>query len=324
MRHQSSETQLSGAKGTNVYASGDPLVECRPAKWTGGLVPVRHRASSNPTFLAQSRSCARAGMSLLEVILAIAVAGFVLASAVSFLVSISTIWSERAERHFFADHVDGVTEFLNATFANAGVEISLDDSEFDNNTNTRNRNATDDSTPEVQLTVDNRSNSKRSNSSSTDNTSGNGGLVRAADEPVGWARPPGFANYKAPLLNFKLTDAPPLLVDLENAPLLGVDACLYHEQDEGLSLLWYSILQEESDDIRDVRRTAISQLVTAIHYVYWDERFEKWEDTEEPKEGDGDDQYLLPRFIKLIFEYEGETKERTLTIPVPSKSALIF
>ena len=299
-------------------------MECRPAKWTGGLVPVRHRASSNPTFLAQSRSCARAGMSLLEVILAIAVAGFVLASAVSFLVSISTIWSERAERHFFADHVDGVTEFLNATFANAGVEISLDDSEFDNNTNTRNRNATDDSTPEVQLTVDNRSNSKRSNSSSTDNTSGNGGLVRAADEPVGWARPPGFANYKAPLLNFKLTDAPPLLVDLENAPLLGVDAFLYHEQDEGLSLLWYSILQEESDDINDVRRTAISQLVTAIHYVYWDERFEKWEDTEEPKEGDGDDQYLLPRFIKLIFEYEGETKERTLTIPVPSKSALIF
>jgi hypothetical protein len=263
-------------------------------------------------------------MSLLEVILAIAVAGFVLASAVSFLVSISSIWSERAERHFFADHVDGVTEFLNATFANAGVEIALEDNETDGATSTRNRNAAEDSTPALQLTVDKQSSGSRPPTKSNDSTSGSGGLVRAADEPVGWARPPGFAKYKAPLLNFKLTDAPPLLVGLENAPLLGVNAFLYLDPDEGLSLLWYSILQEQSDDINDLRRTAISPLVTAIHYVYWDERFEQWEDTEDPKEGDGDDQYLLPRFIKLVFEYNGETKERTLTIPVPSKSALIF
>ena len=75
----------------------------------------------------RNRPSARAGMSLLEVILAIAVAGFVLAAAVSMLVSISSIWSERAERHFFVDHVDGVTEFLNATFATAGVGIVASD-----------------------------------------------------------------------------------------------------------------------------------------------------------------------------------------------------
>jgi hypothetical protein len=44
----------------------------------------------------------------------------------------------------------------------------------------------------------------------------------------------------------------------------------------------------------------------------------------EPKEGEGDDQFILPRFIKLTFEYEGVTKERTLTIPVTSRNALIF
>ena len=263
-------------------------------------------------------------MSLLEVILAIAVAGFVLAAAVSFLVSISTIWTERSQRHFFEDHVDGVTEFLNATFTNAGVEIALGDSAAADGITSD--GSGDDNPPpntnEPVIKITNDGNDSSQGSSET--TSANGGLVRASDEPVGWARPPGFADYKEPLLNFKLTEAPPLLVGLENAPLLGVDAFLYFEEDEGLSLLWYSILQEETDDINDLRRTAISSLVTAIHYIYWDERFEKWEEEEEPKEGDGDEQYLLPRFIKLIFEYEGETKERTLTIPVPSKSALIF
>jgi prepilin-type N-terminal cleavage/methylation domain-containing protein len=279
------------------------------------------RPTSN---IQRSTANSRKGMSLLEVILAIAVAGFVLAAAVSFLVSISTIWTERSQRHFFEDHVDGVTEFLNATFTNAGVEIALGDSAAADGTTSD--GSGDDNPPpntnEPIIKITNDGNDSSQGSSAT--TADSGGLMRASDEPVGWARPPGFADYKEPLLNFKLTEAPPLLVGLENAPLLGVDAFLYFEKDEGLGLLWYSILQEETDDISDLRRTAISPLVTAIHYIYWDERFEKWEEEKEPKEGDGDDQYILPRFIKLIFEYEGESKERTLTIPVPSKSALIF
>jgi hypothetical protein len=233
-------------------------------------------------------------MSLLEVILAIAVAGFVLAAAVSMLVSISSIWSERAERHFFVDHVDGVTEFLNATFATAGVGIAASDDGGDSGSGEEEKK-----------------------------DSPTGGLS-SSDEPVAWARPPGYSNSKDPLLNFKLTKAPPLLVGLENAPLLGLDVFLYFDDTEGLSLLWYSILQEETDNINDLRRTAISTLVTDILYVYWDESFEKWEEEDEPMEGDGVDQYILPRFIKLTFEYESVTQERTFTIPVPSKSALIY
>jgi hypothetical protein len=265
-------------------------------------------------------------MSLLEVILAIAVAGFVLASAVSFLVSISTIWAERAERNFFEDHVDGVTEFLNASFSSAGVEIALEsDGSTPANTaeNTNSIDATDqNSIPQVSVSIDgsNGGSTTRGNNSK----SSGGGLVRASDEPVGWGRPPGFADYKDPLLNFKLTEAPPILVSNENSPLVGIDLFLYFEPNEGLSLLWYSILQEDSEDINDLRRTSISTLVTAISYIYWDERFEKWEEEAEPKKGVGDKQYALPRFIKLIFEYDGVTKERILTIPVPSKSALIF
>ena len=157
----------------------------------------------------------------------------------------------------------------------------------------------------------------------TESTTGSG-LVRVCEDPIDWSKPPGFANYQNPLLHFKLRDTPPLLVQTENAPIIGVEAFLHFEDNEGLSLLWYTPLQENSEDLEDLRRTALSDLVTRVEYVYWDERFEKWESETEPKEGDGDDQFILPRFIKLTFEYESVTKERTLTIPVTSRKAFIF
>jgi len=269
-----------------------------------------------------THSGARAGMSLLEVILAIAVAGFVLAAAVAMLVSISNIWSERDERHFFVDHVDGVTEFLNATFSSAGVEIALKDSSETNADSVRRDDGAGNQLPSVSISRTGGDSTRSGTDSSTSDASG--GLIRAADEPVGWARPPGFSDSKDPLLNFKLTKAPPLLVGLENAPLLGIDTFLYFDDSEGLSLLWYSTLQEEAEDLNDLRRTVISSLVTKVQYIYWDERFEKWEEEDEPMDADGNDQYILPRFLKLTFKYEDEIQERTLTIPVPSKSALIY
>ncbi|MGJ8651836.1 MAG: PulJ/GspJ family protein [Opitutaceae bacterium] len=275
----------------------------------------------------------QSGFTLLEVILAIAITGFLLAAATAFVVSVSRIWIDREERHFFEDHVDGVTEFLQASFSSAGQEISIEaeDSNTNNSTNNDSQangttgnpgNLTIDmsgTTTDEKSTADNQN-----NGSTTDSESTSGGLLRTAEEPITWGSPPGFAEYKDPLLNFKLTQIPPLLVNLDNAPITGINIFLHFEPDEGLSFLWYSLLQEDTEDIDDLRRTEISPLVTNIKYIYWDESFEKWEEEDEPMEGDGDDQFILPRFIKLTFEYEGETKERTLTIPVPSTSVLLF
>ncbi len=270
-----------------------------------------------------ARPRARAAFTLLEVILAIAITGFVLAAATSFVVSISRIWVDREERHFFEDHVDGVTEFLRSSFANAGMEIALetDQSSDNSSTDTDSDNSTpnETDTPTVEVNT-----GRETTSGDNDATATNGGLIRVSEEPVGWGKPPGFAEYKEPLLNFKLSDVPPLFVNLDNAPIIGIDAFLYFEPDEGLSILWYSLLQEEAEDTDDLRRTEISPLVNKLSYIYWDERFEKWEEEDKPKEGEGNDEYELPRFIKITFEYEGETKERTLTIPVPSMSALLF
>jgi hypothetical protein len=43
------------------------------------------------------------------------------------MVSVTNAWLERQDRHFFEDHVDGVTEFLQASFSIAGTEIALGD-----------------------------------------------------------------------------------------------------------------------------------------------------------------------------------------------------
>jgi len=247
-----------------------------------------------------SEKSAQSGLSLIEVVLAIAVAGFVLTSAVSLLVSVTSIWSEHSERHFFADHVDGVIEFLDATFAASGFEIV-------NNPSINQR------LPDEEPSEDAPETTQESNS-----------LISSSNEPIRWGWPPGFARYREPLLNFSMSDDSPILVGLKNTPTLGISAFLYFDSDEGLSLLWHSMIQETVEDINDLSRTLISPLVKKVTYIYWDERFETWEEEQQPLEGDGQEQYILPRFVKLRFEYEGVTKERILTIPVPTRSVLIF
>ena len=243
------------------------------------------------------------------------------------MVSVTNAWLERQDQHFFEDHVDGVTEFLQASFSMAGTEIVLGDEDESGGSTMNESGNSNIETDDSQVTVDISGNNNLEGDTSMEGNTGSttsSGLVRVSEDPIDWSKPPGFANYQNPLLHFKLRDTPPLLVQTENAPIIGVEAFLHFEDDEGLSLLWYTPLQEDSEDLDDLRRTPLSDLVTKVEYVYWDERFEKWESETEPKEGEGDDQFILPRFIKLTFEYESVTKERTLTIPVTSRNALIF
>lgn len=265
----------------------------------------------------------RCGFTLLEVLLAITIAGFVLAAAATLVVSVSNIWSNRQDSYFFEEHVDGVTEFLQASFRQAGLSVRVDDAPTETNPEAPSEDESsqpNDSTPNIVVNVrpDDNSPNNRESESSTGSA-----LVQVADEPIRWAKPPGFATYRDPLLNFTLSQQPPLLVNLGNAPALGVEVFLYFERNEGLSLLWYSLLQEEAEDEQDLRRTELSPYVESIRYVYWDERFQRWEEESEPQEGENDE-LLLPRYLKLIFEYEGVTTERTIALPLVSRSALLF
>ena len=275
---------------------------------------------------APSNTRGIAAFTLLEVILAVTIAGALLAGAATLMVSVTNAWLERQDRHFFEDHVDGVTEFLQASFSIAGTEIALGDEDGSGGSTmseTGNEIETDGSQVTVDISGNNNLESGNSMEGNTESTTSSG-LMRVSEDPIDWSQPPGFADYQEPLLHFKLRDTPPLLVQTENAPIIGVEAFLHFEDDEGLSLLWYTPLQEDSEDLDDLRRTPLSDLVIKVEYIYWDKRFEKWESETEPKEGEGDDQFILPRFLKLTFEFEAVTKERTLTIPVTSRNALIF
>lgn len=278
---------------------------------------------NNQNFPSNTRGVA--AFTLLEVILAVAIAGALLAGAATLMVSVTNAWLERQDRHFFEDHVDGVTEFLQASFSMAGTEIALgDEDESGGSISNKTENETDGSEVTVDIPGNNNSDGSNSMDGDTTESTTSSGLVRVSEDPIDWSQPPGFADYQDPLLHFGLNDTPPLLVQTDNAPVIGVEAFLHFEEDEGLSLLWYTPLQEDSEDLDDLRRTPISNLITKMEYIYWDERFEKWETETEPQEGEGDNQFILPRFLKLTFEYEGVIKERNLTIPVTSRNALIF
>lgn len=266
-----------------------------------------------------------AAFTLLEVLLAVAITGFVLAAASTMLVSVTNIWASRLDSNFFEDHVDGVAEFVQSSFTKAGSEIALADS---NSTPAAGGNESGGSsdnpqTPPQTVLRDNRANSNSDTGSPSNDENTGSSLLRRSETPIAWAEPPGFAGYRDPLINFKFKDNPPLLVNTGNAPVMGIDAFLYFDRDEGLSLLWYSILQEEVESENDLRRTLISPYVKEMRYVYWDERFERWEEETEPQEGENDE-YLLPRFIRLVFEKDEISMERTVSIPVPSQSALLF
>lgn len=272
-------------------------------------------------------------MSLIEVVLAIAVAGFVLTAATSFVVSVSSIWSTRAERHFFEDHVDGVMQFLQSSFDRAGIAIGADSGSESNNENEASGNADEGNgnnerpeavikEGEIEVDIDGaQQDGNRPNASENESTS----LIQASEDPISWQRPPGASAYEDPLLSLELNALPPLL----NAPAVlpqlgGVRAYLHFDNEHGLRLLWHPLLQETVEDTDDLRSTELSALVEGIEYIYWDERMEAWEIEKEPLQGEGQDQFLLPRYLRFTFIYEEVIETRSLAIPVPSSSVFIF
>lgn len=286
--------------------------------------------TTRPRLALRTPGRDRAGFTLLEVLLSISITGIILGAAITLIVSVSTIWSNRQDKHFFEGHVDGVTEFLDASLRRAGRAIRIDGTSGNTNPEDASSGNSDaepgldaennDGDPEVSISVNSGADSRSgSKNGATDSAS----LLHLPEDPISWKKPPGFPAYEDPLLHFTLNDQPPLLVNADNAPAVGLEVFLHFEPDEGLSLLWYSKLQEETEDERDLRRSLLSPFVESLRYVYWDERFERWEEESEPLEGDNNE-LRLPRYLKLIFNYEGVPAERNIAIPLISRQALLF
>tara|TARA_B100001769_G_scaffold41792_1_gene29006 strand:- start:106 stop:813 length:708 start_codon:yes stop_codon:yes gene_type:complete len=231
----------------------------------------------------QSRS--EKGMSLIEVIMAIAIGAFILAAAASFIVSISDIWAKRAQRYAFYEHADGVTQFLKTTYNSA---------------------------QKIENTQNNANNPDAFNPN----------LTASSDSRVIWKTPMDL--NEEPLLYCELNKTTPILTQGDGLPAIGNSIYLHHE-DGVLSLLHSKIIQESLESKADLKRTRLSPFVKIVEFVYWDKDSESWVSEIEAMESPDNNQLLLvPNFLKLIFEYNDATIQRIVPIPLPSKNLLLY
>lgn len=138
---------------------------------------------------------------------------------------------------------------------------------------------------------------------------------------ISWNRPPGYSEFDDPLLTFRLNELPALLV-APDRQFTAITCHLYFREGDGLFILWYSSLQEV-DDIDDVQRTLVSPLLSAIRYCYYESEDDKWDLNDDPKE-DRSHKLIIPDFLILDFEHDGETREIPLQLPKTSGNIAIF
>ena len=223
------------------------------------------------------------GFTLIEVLLALALASLVLLAGTSLLVNLSQIWVKRpAARQAFDAHVNGVARFLTATLAKA-VPSPLSPND-----------------PAIRLEI-----------------------------PVG-------DLLDEDRITFSLKDAPPMLHWPREATA-GITCHLHLKEGEGLSILWFSNLQEmknspegkkvlkEEDELMKTLLSPVATKITYCYYVEQDDPPEKkdkeWEELDELRE-DSDptvDKRLLPEFIKLEFEHQDAKKTLMKTVSIPIK-----
>ncbi|MDA0344234.1 MAG: prepilin-type N-terminal cleavage/methylation domain-containing protein [Verrucomicrobia bacterium] len=221
----------------------------------------------------------QAGFSLVEVLLALAVGGLVLMAASSLLVTISQSWANRpATRDAFDAHVNGIAHFLTAVLEEATLPKE-----------------------------------------------GSDGV-----DVVELSRPVGFSETDDPLIKFYLREAPPFFY-WPHGLASRVHVYFQFEEGEGLYFLWYSDLQElEKSDSGELKlededqlfRTQISPYLEEVYYCYYGEEEEtadeekSWQIEPELEENVESGKFRIPDFIKIVFRWDEEDLERTITLAV--------
>lgn len=212
----------------------------------------------------------RAGLTLIEMILTLAIVGMVMMALAFHTFSLSRIWMDDTDHDFFQQHAEGVALFINSALSQS-------------------RASTAEGTEAL---------------------------------PVQWGRPPDWSELDPPLLMFRQTEAPPLFAR-EGMRLPDVVCYLHFERREGLSLLWYSELQEEFERLDDLYRTPVSRWVERLEYCYYDPETDRWEILDDPRR-DENDEFELPQFIRLHFAHEEETTSRNVFIPQSNRDVPLF
>lgn len=260
------------------------------------------------------------GMSLIEVVIAIAISGFILASAASFVVSITDIWSKREQRYAFYEHADGVSQFLKSNFRSAQI-IPNEDTFLQNTASPQ----TATTNPSVQTTAGTISIQTSSSNNQNTGTGTSTNNEPQSDTNLFWQNPEFNQASDDPLLSFQIRNNTPLLTNTYGVMPVENTLYLYFDPDEGLSLVHTSSLNQDIESDDDYQRTMLSPFVKEMKYIYWDIETETWESLDEPMINPNNEfDYLIPNFLKLSFEYQETQIERIIPIPKQSKHLILY
>lgn len=125
----------------------------------------------------------------------------------------------------------------------------------------------------------------------------------------------------APVLTFELPAGNHML-PWPDAPLPDVVCAFAVRPDQGLVLYWHSELELHFAD-EPPRATALSPLVTAMSYDYYNASFNSWLNTTTPQR-DNNGKWQVPTRLRLRFTYGKLTRETVVPLPAPSQALPLF
>ncbi|MGB0369776.1 MAG: PulJ/GspJ family protein [Opitutales bacterium] len=218
----------------------------------------------NSTVSVTSRS---RGFTLIEVILAVAISGMVMAAMASFLYSTAQAYSRETFLNARDEHIQGVSSFLR------------------------------------QMMLESQ----------------------AAEDKLNWSSLPGDENREPEFFKFQLSQPNPLFTYGDITPST-IQCYLKVTDPEDFILLWRpSMMPIENENEPALFKIEITNQLSEIAYFYFDEEDERWEEEDDPIEGD-DGQLEMPEYLELTFKHSDDSpgKKIRISLPDPDSHPLIL
>ncbi len=262
-----------------------------------------------------------AGFTLLEVLLAISVGAMLMVAVVTLAYSMSDLWGASSEPRLFAQHVRGVSRFLENLLRQAEPPPEITSTVADARSAQQQQQQQQQGQQPGETPL--QPGQQPGQSPGVGQAGANGTANARTDlPPVAWQQPRGRKYGTEEFLTFELPESPGIFA-WPDQPLPFVVCSLRVDPDDGLFLLWKSRLEEDFEE-EAPREFRVSPYVTGITYDYYDTSGPrpKWEQTTQPQSAGGERE--IPARIELTFEYQGQKIVTTLVIPSAASTVPIY
>jgi prepilin-type N-terminal cleavage/methylation domain-containing protein len=231
------------------------------------------------------RANPRAGLTLLELLLALFIFGMLFTALNTFVFSMGELWGRGSEERLFNQHARAVTYFIDRSLRESAQEAQA--GRF----------------PQIE--------------------GGEGAAANASPRGLRWARPEAD-KFKPHLLTIDLVE-PPHILDFPGQRLPFVTLQLEVREGTGLWAVWNSRLERrENNRPPEPRETQISPHVASITFDYYDADTRRWTTGDQPRTGE-DGEPVVPDRIRFRFTWSGKTVETTLLVPPePVANRVVF